>query len=98
MIKKEIFKGFIAGIIANLLGFTFCVFIFSRISVQQMTFQETIEASIKNNSIESIIVIGAILNLITFFLFLKQDKFYSARGVLLATLIPAIYIAINKFS
>lgn len=97
MIKKEIITGFILGIIANSIGFTLCVFIFSILSSQEVSFQETINKSIQNDSLGSLIALGAILNLIVFFLFLKQDKPYRARGVLLATFIAAICIAISKF-
>lgn len=98
MIKKEIIIGFITGLIANSIGFAICVFIFSAISPQVSTFTETIEASLKNDSFGSLIALGAILNLIIFFLFLKQNKPYRARGVLLATLIAAVCIAVSKFS
>jgi len=60
-------------------------------------FSETIAASFKNDAIGSLVVLGAIPNLIVFFLFLKKELLYRARGVLLATLIAAICIAILKF-
>lgn len=97
MIKKEIIIGFIAGIVANSIGFVICVFIFSSLSAQVSSFSETIKASLQNDSFGSLIALGAILNLVIFFLFLKQNKPYRARGVLLASLVAAVCIAISKF-
>ncbi len=97
MIKKEIGIGVLIGLLVNSIGFILCVFIFSAISPQNMGFTETIEESLRNDSFGSLIVLGAIPNLIVFFLLLRKNKFYRARGVLLATLIAAICIAISKF-
>ena len=69
-------------------------------------FQETnssnifkiINDSFLDNSITKLISLGAILNLIVFFIFLKYDYEERARGVLLATFIIAILtIYINNF-
>jgi len=97
MIKKDIAIGLVTGLIANSIGFIICVFIFSQLNREGLGFYETIKASFKNDSFGSLIVLGAIANLIVFFLFLKKEMVYRARGVLLATLIAAIYIAIIKF-
>ncbi len=97
MIKKEIAIGLLIGLIVNCIGFILCVFIFSAIASQNLSFSETIEASIKNDSFGSLIVLGAIPNLFVFFSFIKKNNIYKARGVLLATLIAAICIAISKF-
>ncbi len=97
MIKKEIGIGLLIGLIANSIGFILCVFIFSALSSQYLSFTETIKASLQNDSFGSLIVLGAIPNLIAFFLFIKKNNIYRARGVLLATLIAAICIAISKF-
>ncbi len=97
MIKKEIGIGFLAGLMVNSIGFTLCVFIFSALNRLDLTFTETIKASLKNDSFGSLIVLGAIPNLVIFFWFLKKNKPYRARGVLLATLVAAICIAISKF-
>ena len=97
MIKKEIAIGLVTGLLANSIGFVVCVLIFSALSPQNLGFSETIAASLKNDSFGSLIVLGAIPNLVIFFLFLKKEQAYRARGVLLATLIAAICIAISKF-
>ncbi len=97
MIKKEIGIGFLAGICANSIGFVLCIFIFSALSGQGMTFGETVQESIENDSFGSMVALGAIPNLAIFFFFLKKNNPYRARGVLLASLIAAICIAISKF-
>ena len=57
-----------------------------------------INDSFLDNSITKLISLGAILNLIVFFIFLKYDYEERARGVLLATFIIAILtIYINNF-
>ncbi|MDH7445480.1 hypothetical protein [Aquimarina sp. 2201CG14-23] len=93
MIKKEILIGFFIGIIANIIGIVLYILLFSELSIK-----ETLQAAQENNFLGSLIALGAILNLIIFFLFLKQNKPYRARGVLLATIIAAVCIAISKFS
>ncbi|WP_378185767.1 hypothetical protein ACE939_11680 [Aquimarina sp. W85] len=97
MIKKEIGLGLAIGLIANTFGVLICVLIFSVLSVSDLSFTETLSASLKNNTFGNLITLGAILNLAAFFLFLKQNKPYRARGVLLATLIAALIIMISKF-
>ncbi|KAA1247414.1 hypothetical protein [Aquimarina sp. RZ0] len=93
MIKKEIVIGFFIGILANTIGIVLYILLFSDSSIPA-----TLKAARVNNFLGSLIALGAILNLIIFFLFLKQNKPYRARGVLLATLIAAVCIAISKFN
>ncbi len=97
MIKKEILIGVFTGLLINSIGFILCVFIFSALSAQTSSFSETVKAAVQNDSLGSLIVLGAIPNLVLFFLFLRKNNIYRARGVLLATLIAAICIAISKF-
>ncbi|WP_103864014.1 hypothetical protein [Aquimarina sp. I32.4] len=98
MIKKEISIGLFIALLSNSIGFIACVFIFSALSNQGLSFTETLKASVANDSLGSLIVLGALPNLIIFFLFLRKNNIYRARGVLLATLIAAIFIAISKFA
>ncbi|MEW7277711.1 hypothetical protein ABW636_03865 [Aquimarina sp. 2201CG1-2-11] len=97
MIKKEIGLGFVTGLLSAGLGFILCIFIFSALSKQQLGFSETISASISNGSLGSLIALGTLPNLFIFFFFLKKNNYYRARGVLLASLIAALCIAISKF-
>ncbi|MFC5047373.1 hypothetical protein ACFSTE_07390 [Aquimarina hainanensis] len=97
MIKKEIGIGFIVGLIANSIGVIICTLLFSYLSPNGLSLSETLSASVQNGTIGSLLVLGAILNLIVFFLFIKKNMPYKARGVLLATIIAAICVAISKF-
>ncbi|GEQ85386.1 hypothetical protein ULMS_08940 [Patiriisocius marinistellae] len=96
MIKKEIFIGFMAGIITNVIGVSICILVVSLI--KGMSFMETYDFYIASGTSWSILTLGALPNLGVFFLFLNKDKFYRARGVLLATFITAITAYIVYFT
>jgi uncharacterized BrkB/YihY/UPF0761 family membrane protein len=91
MIKKEILIGFLTGLGANLLGMLLYILIFSELSVI-----ETLKESFKGDFIGTLITAGAILNFLPFFYFLKKQKTYRARGVLMASILAALAIAIIK--
>lgn len=89
---KEILIGTAIGLAANLVGTYLYILFFSKLS-----FGETLKAAEANNLLGSLIALGAILNLIVFFILLKKDQFYKARGVVLATIIAAMIILFFKF-
>ena len=91
MIKKEIFTGFSIGLLANILGMLIYILIFSEASIGK-----TISESIEKDFMGTLITAGAILNFLPFFVFLKKDRPYRARGVLLATILAALVIAVLK--
>lgn len=91
MIKKEILIGFIVGIIANTAGTLLYILIFSDFGIK-----ETYNAAVQQGHIGSLLALGAILNLIAFFGFLKIRRDYRARGVMIATLITAMLILYYK--
>jgi uncharacterized YccA/Bax inhibitor family protein len=90
--NKEIFIGIGIGIVANLIGSYLYIYFFSKYSVDT-----TWDLIIKEDLLGSIIALGAILNLIAFFLLLKKNRVLRARGVLIATLGAAILVLISKF-
>lgn len=92
MIKKKILIGFLTGIFANSAGILIYILLFSEMDVVS-----TIKDAIKNDYFGKVIALGAALNFLPFFVFLKKDQIYQARGVLLATLLTAITIAVIKF-
>ncbi len=92
MIKKYVLIGFLIGLIANAAGILFYIILFS-----DMGLEAILQHALKNDYLGKIIVLGAILNFLPFFVFLKKNQMYSARGVLLATILMAIVIAITKF-
>ena len=92
--KKEVLFGLLSGFLANLLGLIITVVVL----FQNIDFLKIITDSISENLITKLISLGAIVNLIVFFIYLKYDYEERARGVLLATFIIAILtIYINNF-
>lgn len=92
MNKQDIIIGFLTGVAANIAGVMIYVGLFSQAGID-----ETIDDALRNDYIGKIIAIGAILNFVPFFLFLRKKQHLHARGVLLATIVIAIGIAIQKF-
>lgn len=91
-LKKELLIGFVVGLIANLAGSYLYIYFFSAESLET-----TIEIALQQGVFGNLIALGAILNLIIFFIFLKKNQFYRARGVILATIVAAISILILEF-
>ncbi|MFK5981992.1 MAG: hypothetical protein QM499_03675 [Flavobacteriaceae bacterium] len=91
-IKKEVFIGLIIGLIANTAGSYLYIYFFSDYGLE-----ETIKNALMQDVFGNIIALGAILNLLVFFIFLKKNQFYRARGVVLATVVSAIIILVTKF-
>ncbi|MCW1953409.1 MAG: hypothetical protein KIH80_004485 [Flavobacteriia bacterium] len=88
---KEIFIGFVVGLIANTFGVIGYLLLFSPYSLET-----SIEVAQETGQMGSIIGLGALLNLAAFFGFLKIKRDYRARGVLLATIGAALLILILK--
>ncbi len=89
--KKDIIIGFIVGIIANTFGTLLYILLFSDLSIV-----ETLNAAIAQGHIGSLLALGAILNLVAFFGFLRIKRDQRAKGVMLATLVTALVILIYK--
>lgn len=89
---KEILIGFVIGLLSNLAGIYLYIFFFS-----ELNFEDTLKAASQNDFLGSLIALGAILNLIVFFVFIKKNEIYKARGVVLATILAALAILISKF-
>ncbi len=90
-ILKSVITGIIVGFIATAIGSILWIIGFS-----DMDIKTTIDAAFKENVIGAILAAGALLNIPAFFLFLKQHKNYQARGVMIATLIIAMFIIYKK--
>lgn len=93
MIKQNIFTGFLTGIAANIAGVLLYVSLLSNAEVDA-----TLKDAVENDYLGKIIALGAALNFLPFFVFLKKKQNYHARGVLLATVSVAVAVAIFKFS
>ena len=91
-LKKEVLIGLIIGLIANVAGSYLYIYFFS-----DFNFEETLYKACETGVVGNIIALGAILNLFVFFIFIKKNQIYRARGVLLATVISALVILFTKF-
>ena len=81
MQKRDLFIGFLLGIIGAILGvFLFITFFTS------YDFLEGISILKSQNSLGKLIALGAVINVALFFLLLKFQKDVMARGVVLGTI------------
>ena len=92
MIKQNIFTGFLTGIAANIAGVMLYITLLSDADIDA-----TLKDAVANDYLGKIIALGAVLNFLPFFVFLKKKQNYHARGVLLATVSIAVAVAIYKF-
>ncbi|WP_027127108.1 hypothetical protein [Gelidibacter mesophilus] len=86
MIKKELFIGFIVGLIANTLGFIIAILVFGNGEDIGTAFKQ----SLAQGFFSKLISMGALLNLVVFFLFIRIKRDYRARGVIFATIAVTI--------
>ena len=89
--RKEILIGIAVGLIANAVGTVFYILLFV-----DMGIADALKAAMEQGTLGSILALGAILNLVAFFGFLKIRRDERARGVLIATLFTALLILLFK--
>ncbi len=89
--KKEILIGILVGIIANTIGTLLYILLFSDLSIV-----ETYQAAVEQGHVGSLLALGAILNLVAFFGFLRIKRDQRAKGVLIATIVTALIILYYK--
>ena len=92
MIKKDIFIGILVGLIANAIG----LFLASTLLGKDDDFTTVIKAASNEGFLGKLISLGAILNLVAFFIFIRKKQDYRARGVLLITVFIAVFTFIFK--
>lgn len=91
--KKEILIGLLIGLVANAIG----LYLAATFLGNGDDFMTVINAAIAEDFIGKLVSLGAILNLLAFFVFIKKRQDYRARGVLLATVIVAILTFVFKY-
>jgi len=91
-IKAKVLLGIIFGFMATVLGFYFYSQVFNNFSMKFIGKLITEE-----DMLGEILVYSAIPNALAFFVFIKRKKDYMARGVILATIIIAIAVAVSLF-
>lgn len=90
--KKNIFIGMLVGLIANAIGLLLTATLLGKGD----DFTNVIKAAVAEGFIGKLISLGAILNLIAFFIFIKKKQDYRARGVLLITVFIAVFTFVFK--
>ena len=90
-IKKDIVIGILIGLICNLAGIYFYVALFTKYDLFN-----AINYAYRDDFLGGLIAIGAAANFIPFFVFLKKDQIYRARGVLILTIVMALVILLLK--
>lgn len=93
MIKQEVIKGLLVGFIANIIG----LYLATLILGNGEGFVQVLKSASSEGILGKLISLGAILNLIAFFVFIKKKQDYRARGVLLATIFVAVFTFVFKF-
>lgn len=86
--------GLVLGIIAPALT----MLIIYLIQFTDHNFKELIDLLISKRVFTKIVSLCVIPNLALFFLFLNKNYFKSARGILLATILFALFVFITKFT
>lgn len=90
--KKDLFIGIVVGLIANSIGLFLAVMIFGK----GAGFTTVIKAASEEGFLGKLISLGAVLNLIAFFVFIKKRQDYRAKGVLFITLLVAVFTFVFK--
>ncbi len=85
--KKELFIGFIVGLIATSFGCFIFIEFFSKYD-----FYKSLSLIIEGNLEGKVLVLGALANFFVFFVFLKKKQLYRARGVLIETFLIAFLV------
>jgi len=91
-IKREIAIGFLIAILATFAG----LFIYLQY-VSRFGFSETIGLIQESGALGPVITLAALPNLFVFFIFLKKEQEYRARGVVMAVIVTALLTLVLKF-
>lgn len=83
--------GFFITILCNVAG----VYFISEFS--DFNFFDFINLSLQNGSFSGIVALGALMDFLPFFVFLRKGNFYKLRGVLLGVLVAAATVLIFKY-
>lgn len=85
MNKKDIFIGFVIGILTSILGSYLFITFFTKFEISN-----GIQAIRASGYLGKVITLGTILNLAVFSILLKNNQESMARGIILAVIVMAI--------
>ena len=91
-IRKEIVIGFLVSLFA-----TFCGMFIYLEYISDTSLADTIRKIKEGGVLGTVIALSALPNLFVFFIFLKKNQDYRARGVLLGTIFIAVFTLLLKF-
>ena len=93
MVKKEVLIGLLVGLLANAMG----LFLSATFLGNGDDFVKVLKSASAEGFLGKLISLGAVLNLLAFFIFIKKKQDYRARGVLLATVLVAVFTFLLNF-
>ena len=88
--KKEVVKGVLFALLSSLSGLVLANLFLS----ENDSIIESLKNSYYENFLGKLISLGAILNVLVFFVFIKKNQDQRAKGVLLFTIFLAIFTLI----
>ncbi len=86
------------GLLLGLLAPALTMLIVYLVGFADYGFNELIDLLLSKKVFTKLLSLCVIPNLALFFLFLNKNYYYSARGVLLATVLFALFVFITKFT
>ena len=86
---KEMAIGFVIALIATAFGCFVFIEYFSNFD-----FQKSLDLIAEGKLQGKVLVLGALANLFVFFIFIKKKQEYRARGVLLETILIALFVTV----
>ncbi|MCK5169889.1 MAG: hypothetical protein KAQ75_08415 [Bacteroidales bacterium] len=84
------------GLILGILAPAITILLVYLIQFSGYDFQELLDFLVSTRAFTKIISLCVIPNLALFFIFLNKNYYYSARGILVATILFAIFVFITK--
>ena len=90
--RKEILIGMFTGLIANAIG----TILAATLLGNGEDFTTVIQTAAAEGFLGKLISLGAILNLIAFFIFIRKRRDHRAKGVLLLTVFVAVFTFVFK--
>ena len=89
MRKTDLLIGFLIGVLTTFIGTILFLVLFT-----EYRSLSDIELMRQEGILGKVVTIGAVLNILVFFLLLKKNKELMARGIILATIILALLTVI----
>ena len=90
MNKKKLFQGLVVGLLANTIGLVTTALVLGKLSGRSDGILTVLETAHSENFLGKLISLGAILNLLSFFYFIRKKQDARAGGVLAATILIAL--------